>query len=93
MAKDLAQTLNLKFENHLKKTVKTRSQASLGLEERRLNLGHVFTYQHATAPEQVILLDDVYTTGSTLESAAQVLKAAGTKRVIGVVVAYTEKED
>jgi ComF family protein len=36
---------------------------------------------------QVILIDDVLTTGSTLEAAANVIKAAGAKRISGLVFA------
>jgi len=38
----------------------------------------------------VLLVDDVYTTGATMESAARVLKRAGAKRVIGTVFARAE---
>jgi predicted amidophosphoribosyltransferase len=36
---------------------------------------------------QVVLVDDVMTTGATLESAAAIVKAAGAKRVEAVVFA------
>ena len=37
-------------------------------------------------PEEVCLIDDVSTTGATLESCAQVLKSAGIKKVVGVTL-------
>lgn len=37
-------------------------------------------------PEQVCIIDDVCTTGSTLESCAQLLKAAGIKKVSAVTL-------
>jgi ComF family protein len=36
----------------------------------------------------VILIDDVVTTGATLEAAAKLLKQAGAERVIGLIAAY-----
>jgi predicted amidophosphoribosyltransferase len=32
-------------------------------------------------PETVVLIDDIYTTGSTMEACTRVLKAAGVKKV------------
>ena len=37
--------------------------------------------------ETVLLIDDLSTTGSTLDEAAKILKSLGTEKVIGVVFA------
>lgn len=39
-------------------------------------------------PERIIILDDIWTTGSTLIAAANILKNAGAKHLVGVVVLY-----
>jgi predicted amidophosphoribosyltransferase len=39
------------------------------------------------APDVVVLIDDVFTTGSTMLEAARALKSAGVKRVYGLVLA------
>ncbi len=62
-----------------------RPQVELKAAQRRLNL--TGAYRAAAAPRRVLLLDDVASTGSTLQSAAAALKAAGAREVWGLVVA------
>jgi predicted amidophosphoribosyltransferase len=35
----------------------------------------------------IILIDDVYTSGATMQEAARILKKSGAKKVIGLVLA------
>ncbi len=69
----------------------TKPQASLVGEERDRNVSQVFALprekQHLVQGKIIILVDDVSTTGATLESAAGVLKRAGAKQVWGAVIA------
>ena len=61
-----------------------REQKNLNRLERRKNLEKAFKVKPAKGkrlPSSVLLVDDIYTTGSTIEAAAGVLKAAGVKRV------------
>ncbi|MHB8085329.1 MAG: ComF family protein [Dehalococcoidia bacterium] len=57
-------------------------------EERRTNMENVFSCQSPeVAGKDIIVIDDVCTSGSTLEACANVLKAAGAKTVIGFTLA------
>ena len=76
-------TLNTKG---LKRLRSTTPQFSLSKTERQENLTDAFVYEaprgltpwHSLAPDRpVLLLDDIYTTGSTMESARLVLESAG----------------
>lgn len=69
-------------------------QQSLAREERQRNVRGVFALAaadaaHAVRERTVIVVDDVMTTGSTLDEVAATLKQAGAARVLNRVVART----
>jgi len=72
--------------------VRTRhcaSQQDLRLEQRRTNVRGVFAATGALHGLRLALVDDVLTSGSTLDEAAAMLKRGGARRVINLVVART----
>ena len=77
------------------KTTDTTPQHTLSRPERLANLRHVFAVTPTAAKElhgqHVALIDDVMTTGATLESAALALMQNGAASVCAVVLARTPK--
>jgi len=65
------------------------AQSTLPASARPANVRGAFVAR-APVPEQVVLVDDVVTTGSTLAAAAAALRAAGARSVIGVAIARAE---
>ena len=66
----------------------TRSQVGLSTGERARNLSGAFRVgPEAVAGRRVVLIDDVMTTGATLNSAARVLRRAGAAEVHALVFA------
>lgn len=69
----------------LVRKVKTQNQRGLSRKERLLNVEHAFRVQEAKAIDcvgrNILLVDDVLTTGATVNAAARQLKKAGAKRV------------
>ena len=73
---------------HVRALVKTRTpppQAGLTRDQRRHNVRGAFAvpqrHKAAIAGRRVVLVDDVITTGATVEACARTLKAAGAVRV------------
>jgi ComF family protein len=64
-------------------------QTGLDLEQRRHNVRGAFRCTRSLAGARVAVLDDVMTTGATLDEIAAVLKKAGAARVVNWVAART----
>ena len=73
----------------LKRRKNTTSQGHKTKEERKKNVKDMFYVTNATDIEgkSIILIDDVYTTGATLNECAKVLLKAGAKQVTALVIA------
>ena len=72
----------------LRRTRYTRPQTRLAHRERRGNVQDAFevVYAEPVRDRRVLLLDDVYTTGSTMNACARVLKEAGAREVTALTV-------
>jgi ComF family protein len=73
----------------LLRTRHTPPQEALKRDERRRNVRGAFAVQGEVAGKTIALIDDVMTTGGTLDEIARVLKAAGAARVVNLIVART----
>lgn len=67
----------------------TAAQSGLMRHERLLNMRNAFHINRGIRirGENIILCDDVYTTGATMEAAAAELKRAGAAMVMGITIA------
>jgi ComF family protein len=84
--------LNLDYLT-LRRTRDTLPQTALKRDERRKNVRKAFELNGKPdlSNKTVLLIDDVATTGSTVNECARVLKKAGVKEVYALVVARTVK--
>jgi competence protein ComFC len=94
LAVKLTKLWNLKCVKLLKRVKNTKKQVGLKRVQRLKNLKEAFKVERETAKQltakqksKIIIIDDVMTTGATLEECAKVLKDAGFRRVYGLVVA------
>ncbi len=89
LGKIFALKLGLKYESTLKRIRNTTPQMKLEAQARRMNIKNAF---EAAAGLQlsgvkILLIDDVWTTGSTLKECCYVLKRNGVKNVWALTIA------
>lgn len=68
---------------------RTRAQSGLSRSERRRNLANAFTVKPGPLPSSIVLIDDVVTTGTTLDALALTLRRAGVEDIRAWVFART----
>jgi len=73
----------------VRKLRRVAPQAGLSLEERQRNLRGAFAPQRRFDGMRLLVIDDVMTSGTTIDELAGTLKAAGAARVEALVVART----
>jgi ComF family protein len=82
IARPLALTLKLPLESSLLQRVRdTEHQARLHQRARSRNMRKAFISAARVDGATIALVDDIMTTGATLDAAAQALRQAGAKRV------------
>ncbi len=90
LAKNIALRRSCEMYQILKRVKHTKSQVSQDKAGREINLKSAFKvvdYKNLDYTRNVIIVDDVFTTGSTLSECAKTLKAAGFKHVYGFTFA------
>jgi ComF family protein len=87
LADEVAQKTGWPLDGSLHRVRPTKSQVGLHMEARKLNVAGAFQWRAGTAPEHVVLVDDVCTTGATLAECAYALRKAGVKHVFAAAVA------
>ena len=89
LARELARQLNLPVdEKTLIRHRKTQSQMSLNANDRQKNVAEAFSCRkNILTAKTVLLIDDVCTTGATLDACAAALKATGITTVDALTIA------
>lgn len=88
LARAFSRYFNYDFSSDLKRRGRQKAQAKLSEAERLNNVHGVFFWDGADLQgKDILLIDDVITTGATLDEAARILKEAGAGAVYGLVLA------
>ncbi|HBV33173.1 TPA: hypothetical protein DEB72_01420 [Patescibacteria group bacterium] len=85
----LTQQINLPVVDYLRRKKFNKAQVDLPEAKRAQNVKGAFALKPNAnvTGKTIILLDDVYTSGATMEECAKVLKTAGAREVWGLVIA------
>lgn len=83
LAKEVAARCNLPYmENALCKVRETKPQSSIKENQKRmLNVRDVFASKQDLENANILLVDDVYTSGYTVKNCAKALKVAGAEKI------------
>ncbi|MFH0951827.1 MAG: double zinc ribbon domain-containing protein [Patescibacteria group bacterium] len=89
LARPIAKYLDIPYYNLLSRTGRAESQSRLTKEARKDNIVRlkIKCKNVENIPESVIIVDDVYTTGVTMEACAKALKSRGARNIWGIVLA------
>ena len=90
LAMEIANSIGIKFKDGVLVKIKdTNIQSSLTKKERHKNLNGAFKVKDKgkIINKKVVLVDDIYTTGSTVNECSKVLKNAGAKEILVVTIA------
>ncbi|OIN89008.1 hypothetical protein COW80_01710 [Candidatus Beckwithbacteria bacterium CG22_combo_CG10-13_8_21_14_all_01_47_9] len=83
----ISRQLRLKLIDRLERVKLTTPQSRLPREERLTNVKDIFQVKPGHLPKSILLIDDVWTTGSTMREAIKVLKEKGVREIWGLSLA------
>ena len=91
LAEEVSKITSVPLYDGIEKVKETKRQAKLNRQERLKNLEGAFrVFERAKIKDkEIVLIDDVSTTGATAQAVADKLKRAGAKRVYLITVAST----
>lgn len=83
LAEGLGEALNIPVRSDLlrKESGSNVQQKKLSARDRRINAGSSFFCENQISYKKICIIDDIYTTGSTMDSCARALKKAGAAEV------------
>lgn len=90
IAKEIAKQLQIEKQfGNLIKIKNTKKQSTLTKEQRKINVKDAFAIKNAekVKNKNVILFDDIYTTGNTVNECSKMLKQAGSNSVVVITLA------
>ena len=92
MAKMIAKEFGIPCRNILRRTVDTPAQSGLHPKLRQENVKDVFEMSGSELGADIVIIDDIFTTGASLNECAKVLKEAGAGKIYAKTLALTPRK-
>ncbi|MDE6181635.1 MAG: ComF family protein, partial [Eubacteriales bacterium] len=95
LAKEFSKLANIKLsKNNLIRTKNTLAQSKVSYEERKSNVEGIFEIKDYSEfkNKNIILIDDIYTTGNTILQCAKEIKKAGANNICFLTLSKVVKE-
>lgn len=87
LARSVSQRLHVPLKiNMLKKVKENKRQSTLSVQERQKNVVGAYWADAWLTDKNVILVDDIFTTGSTMEECAKTIRKSGNGITVGVTL-------
>ncbi len=87
LARKMSNLLRMPVKNYLIKEINTPSQSKLTREARLDSVQGAFQLNNSPKGEQVLLIDDIFTTGATVNECSRILLQGGAKKVAVLTLA------
>lgn len=91
IAQECGKILNIPIIDCITRVDGTPRQSTLSMSERRKNAKHAFVAKDVSLSGTALLIDDVYTTGSTMNTISSALLKRGCKKVYIAAVAIRQR--
>lgn len=92
LSEELGKKLGIKVEKLLEKQKQCKTQSKLSEKEREENIKDAFKFVNnkGLKNKNIILVDDILTTGSTIREASKILKESGANKICIFAIAKTK---
>lgn len=87
LADELGRNLKMPVYDILFRNKLTKPQSELSYNQRKKNVANIFGVKSSKYLKNIVLIDDLWTTGATLKSACKILKQKGVSKVWALTLA------
>ncbi|MGJ7021424.1 ComF family protein [Ohessyouella blattaphilus] len=86
IARRLGERMGIPVKEIAKRTKETRPQRTLDRKRRKRNVAEVFEVTEEVKDKRILIIDDIYTTGATIDELSQEMKKRGASKVYFLTV-------